>query len=104
MVIAPTTFGSFPFPAGHVADEIICGSRHEGRKGQRRRHCRIGEDAGQTDAATAFTLRSRNDTISSDGMSVRLLEGLDNIEVTLTHADKIAAFESSRPTWRPVIA
>lgn len=39
-----------------------------------------------------------------DNTRRRLLEGLDNIEVTLTHADKIAAFESSRPTWRPVIA
>lgn len=38
-----------------------------------------------------------------DNTRRRLLEGLDNIEVTLSHEDKIAAFESSRPSWRPVI-
>ena len=31
----------------------------------------------------------------------RLLEGLDDIELTLRHADKIAAFESRRPEWMP---
>lgn len=38
-----------------------------------------------------------------DNTRRRLLEGLDNIEVTLSHADEIAAFELSRPTWRPFI-
>jgi 3-isopropylmalate/(R)-2-methylmalate dehydratase small subunit len=32
----------------------------------------------------------------------RLLEGLDDIAVTLTHADDISAFEAARPTWMPV--
>jgi 3-isopropylmalate/(R)-2-methylmalate dehydratase small subunit len=31
----------------------------------------------------------------------RLLEGLDDIGLTLRHADKIAAFESLRPEWMP---
>jgi 3-isopropylmalate/(R)-2-methylmalate dehydratase small subunit len=31
----------------------------------------------------------------------RLLEGLDDIGLTLQHADEIAAFEASRPTWLP---
>jgi 3-isopropylmalate/(R)-2-methylmalate dehydratase small subunit len=32
----------------------------------------------------------------------RLLEGLDDIGLTLSHEDDIAAFESTRPTWKPV--
>jgi 3-isopropylmalate/(R)-2-methylmalate dehydratase small subunit len=32
----------------------------------------------------------------------RLLEGLDDISLTLTHDDAIAAFEASRPSWKPV--
>ena len=32
----------------------------------------------------------------------RLLEGLDDIAVTLTHAEDIARFEAARPTWMPV--
>ncbi|HML51472.1 MAG TPA: 3-isopropylmalate dehydratase small subunit [Propionicimonas sp.] len=31
----------------------------------------------------------------------RLLEGLDDIAITLTHEDDIAAFESTRPGWLP---
>jgi len=31
----------------------------------------------------------------------RLLEGLDDIGLTLTHADEIAAFEARRPSWLP---
>ena len=31
----------------------------------------------------------------------RLLEGLDDIGITLTHDDDIAAFEASRPSWKP---
>ncbi|MDF1602851.1 3-isopropylmalate dehydratase small subunit [Nocardioides sp. YIM 152315] len=31
----------------------------------------------------------------------RLLEGLDDIGITLSHDDDIAAFESSRPSWKP---
>jgi 3-isopropylmalate/(R)-2-methylmalate dehydratase small subunit len=33
----------------------------------------------------------------------RLLEGLDDVGLTLRHADKIAAFESRRPDWMPSI-
>lgn len=32
----------------------------------------------------------------------RLLEGLDDIALTLRHADDIAAFEAQRPSYRPV--
>jgi 3-isopropylmalate/(R)-2-methylmalate dehydratase small subunit len=31
----------------------------------------------------------------------RLLEGLDDIGLTLRHVDDIAAFEASRPAWKP---
>jgi 3-isopropylmalate/(R)-2-methylmalate dehydratase small subunit len=31
----------------------------------------------------------------------RLLEGLDDIGITLRHADEIAAFEDQRPVWLP---
>jgi 3-isopropylmalate/(R)-2-methylmalate dehydratase small subunit len=31
----------------------------------------------------------------------RLLEGLDDIGITLTHADEISAFEAGRPNWLP---
>ena len=34
----------------------------------------------------------------------RLLEGLDDIAVTLTHADDITSYEARRPTWLPVTA
>jgi 3-isopropylmalate/(R)-2-methylmalate dehydratase small subunit len=32
----------------------------------------------------------------------RLMEGLDDIGLTLTHIEEIAAFESRRPRWMPV--
>ena len=31
----------------------------------------------------------------------RLLEGLDDIDITLAHDDDIAAFEKTRPTLKP---
>jgi 3-isopropylmalate/(R)-2-methylmalate dehydratase small subunit len=34
----------------------------------------------------------------------RLLEGLDDIGITLTHGDDIDSFESSRPVWMPTSA
>jgi 3-isopropylmalate/(R)-2-methylmalate dehydratase small subunit len=34
----------------------------------------------------------------------RLLEGLDDIGLTLRHADEIAAFERARPDWLPRVA
>jgi 3-isopropylmalate/(R)-2-methylmalate dehydratase small subunit len=34
----------------------------------------------------------------------RLMEGLDDIGLTLTHSDDIAAFEATRPSWMPVTA
>jgi len=34
----------------------------------------------------------------------RLLEGLDDIGITLSHEADIAAYESTRPVWKPVTA
>jgi 3-isopropylmalate/(R)-2-methylmalate dehydratase small subunit len=34
----------------------------------------------------------------------RLMEGLDDIGLTLRHADNIAAFEEARPAWLPLTA
>jgi 3-isopropylmalate/(R)-2-methylmalate dehydratase small subunit len=34
----------------------------------------------------------------------RLLEGLDDIGITLSHEQDIAAYESQRPSWKPVTA
>ncbi|MCW2834090.1 MAG: 3-isopropylmalate dehydratase small subunit [Nocardioides sp.] len=32
----------------------------------------------------------------------RLLEGLDDIGITMSHGDDIEAYESTRPSWKPV--
>jgi 3-isopropylmalate/(R)-2-methylmalate dehydratase small subunit len=32
----------------------------------------------------------------------RLLQGLDDVDITLGHADDIAAYEATRPSWKPV--
>jgi 3-isopropylmalate/(R)-2-methylmalate dehydratase small subunit len=33
----------------------------------------------------------------------RLLEGLDDIDLTLRHAENILEFEKARPSWLPVV-
>jgi 3-isopropylmalate/(R)-2-methylmalate dehydratase small subunit len=38
-----------------------------------------------------------------DHIRWRLLEGLDDIGLTMRHSDEIAAFEAGRPDWRPVV-
>ncbi|MCY3952382.1 MAG: 3-isopropylmalate dehydratase small subunit [bacterium] len=38
----------------------------------------------------------------ADAVQERLLGGLDDIAITLRHAEAIAAFEQTRPTWLPV--
>jgi 3-isopropylmalate/(R)-2-methylmalate dehydratase small subunit len=34
----------------------------------------------------------------------RLVEGLDDIGLTLRHVDEITAYEQSRPSWLPAVA
>ena len=38
----------------------------------------------------------------ADAVQERLLGGLDDIAITLRHADAITAFEQTRPTWLPI--
>jgi 3-isopropylmalate/(R)-2-methylmalate dehydratase small subunit len=56
--------------------------------------------AAKTVSAKDFTARFRID----DYTRWRLLEGLDDIALTLRHADAITEFESGRPDWKPVTA
>jgi 3-isopropylmalate/(R)-2-methylmalate dehydratase small subunit len=63
------------------------------------------------DPATAVTVDLQSRTVSWGDTSVgfeiddytrwRLLEGLDDIDLTLRHADEIAQFEQHRPVWLP---
>lgn len=53
------------------------------------------------------TVRAKDLTISfaiDDYTRWRLLEGLDDIALSLRHADRIDAFESTRPSWLPTTA
>jgi 3-isopropylmalate/(R)-2-methylmalate dehydratase small subunit len=64
------------------------------------------------DPTTAVTVDLESRTVSWDATSVgfeiddytrwRLLEGLDDIDLTLRHADEITQFELRRPAWMPV--
>ena len=40
--------------------------------------------------------------VIDDYTRYRLLNGLDDVDITLASADTIAAFESERPSWKPV--
>jgi 3-isopropylmalate/(R)-2-methylmalate dehydratase small subunit len=63
------------------------------------------------DPALAVTVDLESRTVSWGATSVsfeiddytrwRLLEGLDDIDLTLRHGDDIAQFEQQRPTWLP---
>ena len=63
------------------------------------------------DPATAVTVDLESRTVSWGATSVgfeiddytrwRLLEGLDDIDLTLRHADEITQFELRRPAWMP---
>jgi 3-isopropylmalate/(R)-2-methylmalate dehydratase small subunit len=66
----------------------------------------------EADPTTAVTVDLESRTVSWDATSVgfeideytrwRLLEGLDDIDLTLRHADEITQFEGRRPVWMPV--
>jgi 3-isopropylmalate/(R)-2-methylmalate dehydratase small subunit len=34
----------------------------------------------------------------------RLLQGLDDVDITLSHEDDVATYEATRPAWKPVTA
>jgi 3-isopropylmalate/(R)-2-methylmalate dehydratase small subunit len=66
------------------------------------------------DPSTEVTVDLESRTVSFAGETVsfgiddytrwRLLEGLDDIDLTLRHESTIAEFENHRPTWLPVTA
>jgi 3-isopropylmalate/(R)-2-methylmalate dehydratase small subunit len=70
------------------------------------------QDAAEADPASVFTvdLKAREVRVEGgpaasfeidDYTQWRLMEGLDDIGLTLRHEDGIAAFEASRPAWLP---
>jgi 3-isopropylmalate/(R)-2-methylmalate dehydratase small subunit len=72
------------------------------------------QDAVEADSATEFTVDLREREVRWPGGRLpfeiddytrwRLMEGLDDIGLTLRHADAVAAFEEGRPGWLPVTA
>lgn len=70
-------------------------------------------DAIERDPALAVTvdLVARRVSAAGEGWSFpiddfsrwRLIEGLDDIGLTLRHSDAIGVFETQRPEWKPVI-
>lgn len=67
--------------------------------------------AVETDPGTKVTVDLENKTISAGDVSApfeiddytryRLLNGLDDVGITLSHADEITAYEATRPTYKP---
>jgi len=67
--------------------------------------------AVEADPTTAITVDLDTRTVSYNGVSVpfelddytrwRLMEGLDDIGLTLKHTDSIDAFEAKRPSYKP---
>ncbi len=65
----------------------------------------------ETDPTTEIVVDLQERTIQAGALTApfeiddytrwRLLEGLDDIGITLSHEDDVAAYESSRPSWKP---
>jgi 3-isopropylmalate/(R)-2-methylmalate dehydratase small subunit len=79
----------------------------------------VGEallEAVKADPKTVVTVDVERLTVSAPAAGIeapfpldeftryRLLEGLDDIGLTLRHADAISAYEGTRPSWMPTIA
>lgn len=74
------------------------------------------QDAIEADPATEVVVDLDNRLVLAEAAGIkaafeidgytrwRLMEGLDDIGLTLRHVDDITAFERSRPTWLPVTA
>ncbi len=68
-------------------------------------------EAVRRDPATEITIDLRDRTVTAPGLHAgfeiddftrwRLLEGLDDVGLTLRHAGAIAAYEARRPSWLP---
>lgn len=71
-------------------------------------------DAVLADPTTTISVDLEESTVAGAGVEAsfeidrftrwRLLEGLDDIGLTLRHADAVAAYESTRPSWLPATA
>ncbi|MGI8335606.1 3-isopropylmalate dehydratase small subunit [Actinomadura scrupuli] len=69
------------------------------------------QDAVESDPSTEITVDLENREVRSGRITApfeiddytrwRLLEGLDDIGLTLRHAEDIGTFESARPSWLP---
>jgi 3-isopropylmalate/(R)-2-methylmalate dehydratase small subunit len=74
------------------------------------------QDAVEADPATEVVVDLDNRLVLAEAAGIkaafeiddytrwRLMEGLDDIGLTLRHVDDITAFEHSRPSWLPVTA
>lgn len=74
------------------------------------------QDAIEADPATEVVVDLDNRVVLAEAAGIkasfeiddytrwRLMEGLDDIGLTLRHVDDITAFEQSRPSWLPVTA
>jgi 3-isopropylmalate/(R)-2-methylmalate dehydratase small subunit len=74
------------------------------------------QDAIEADPATEVVVDLDNRVVLAEAAGIkapfeiddytrwRLMEGLDDIGLTLRHVDDITAFEQSRPAWLPVTA
>jgi 3-isopropylmalate/(R)-2-methylmalate dehydratase small subunit len=70
-------------------------------------------DAVEVDPSTELTIDLEARTVTGAGLETgfdiddftrrRLLEGLDDIGLTLRHEDAIAAYEASRQAWSPTV-
>jgi len=65
----------------------------------------------ETDPTTQIVVDLEQRTVQADALTApfeiddytrwRLLEGLDDIGITLSHEDDIVAYEARRPSWKP---
>jgi len=68
----------------------------------------------EADPSIQVTVDLRSREVRADTMTApftiddytrwRLLEGLDDIGITMSHEDSIVAYENSRPVWKPTTA
>ena len=74
------------------------------------------QDAVEAEPATEIVVDLDNRLVTAETAGItasfeiddytrwRLMEGLDDIGLTLRHVDDITAFEHNRPSWLPVTA
>ena len=65
----------------------------------------------EADPTTEIVVDLQERTVQADALTApfqiddytrwRLLEGLDDIGITMSHEDDIATYEKTRPSWKP---